>query len=202
MTAVKNTQTIWEEFRDELDAFILKRVSNAADAEDLRQQVYLQIHRYLKQNDPPRHMRGWVYQIARNAITDHHRRRATRHEVANTQTEIADTTPLTDAQESAAEAVQGLTRCLLGMVDRLPPPYAQALRWTELQGMTQSKAASQAGVSLSGMKSRVQRGREKLRDALLQCCEVQFDARHQPTTHHCRGECGCSTNTNDAEHAL
>ena len=38
-------------------------------------------------------------------------------------------------------------------------------------------AADMMGVSLSGMKSRVQRGREKLRELLEDCCEIALDAR-------------------------
>ncbi|MEX2672440.1 MAG: sigma-70 family RNA polymerase sigma factor [Phycisphaeraceae bacterium] len=187
------TQLIWQQFRDELDAFIRRRVANAADAEDLRQQVYLHIHRHLKHNDPPQHLRGWVYQIARNAITDHHRRRAGRREQPTGETDLAAKARATEAEASAAEAAQGLARCLLGMVDRLPEPYGQALRWTELEGMTQQQAAARAGVSLSGMKSRVQRGRAKLQEALLACCEVEFDARRRPTSHRCRSACNCSS---------
>lgn len=201
------TQAIWQQFRDDIDAFIRRRVSNPADAEDLRQQVYLQIHRHLQTKQAPAHLRGWVYQVARNAIIDHHRRRAVRRREGNGEavgaTAVAEPTLDTSSEEpaavEAAEAVEGLGRCLLGIVDRLPEPYQSAVRWTELEGLTQQAAAGRAGTSVSGMKSRVQRGRSKLRDALLACCEVELDARNQPMTHRCRTPaCGCSTPKADA----
>jgi hypothetical protein len=43
--------------------------------------------------------------------------------------------------------------------------------------MTHAKAAAVATVSVPGMKSRVQRGRAKLRELLLACCEVNRDVR-------------------------
>ena len=62
-------------------------------------------------------------------------------------------------------------------VARLPSPYREALTLTEIEGLTQRAAADLLGVSLSGMKSRVQRGREKLRELLEACCRIGLDAR-------------------------
>lgn len=59
----------------------------------------------------------------------------------------------------------------------LPSPYREALTLTELEGLTQKEAAEMIGISLSGMKSRVQRGRERLRTLFDECCEIGVDAR-------------------------
>lgn len=40
-----------------------------------------------------------------------------------------------------------------------------------------SEAAARLGLSTSGMKSRVQRGRSKLEQAILRCCAVALDCR-------------------------
>jgi len=45
----------------------------------------------------------------------------------------------------------------------------------ELDGLTQQAAAKQMGISLSGMKSRVQRGRKQLKQMLDDCCVIQLD---------------------------
>lgn len=62
-------------------------------------------------------------------------------------------------------------------VAMLPSPYREALTLTELEGMTQKDAAFMLGISLPAMKSRVQRGREKLRETLEACCHIALDAR-------------------------
>jgi RNA polymerase sigma-70 factor, ECF subfamily len=59
----------------------------------------------------------------------------------------------------------------------LPSPYKEALTLTELQGVTQLAAAKLLGLSTSGMKSRVQRGREKLRELLESNCNIALDVR-------------------------
>ena len=62
-------------------------------------------------------------------------------------------------------------------VAALPSPYREAITLTELQGMTQKDAAEMLGISLSGMKSRVQRGRQQISEMLQACCEIALDAR-------------------------
>lgn len=69
------------------------------------------------------------------------------------------------------------TARLRPFVARLPSPYREAVTLTELEGLPQKAAADMAGVSVSGMKSRVQRGRERLREMLLACCEIALDPR-------------------------
>ena len=54
---------------------------------------------------------------------------------------------------------------------------AVAITLVELEGLTQQAAADVVGVSLSGMKSRVQRGRKLLRERFDACCAVALDAR-------------------------
>ena len=63
------------------------------------------------------------------------------------------------------------------MIDALPEPYREAIILTELEGLTQKELGERLGISLSGAKSRVQRGREQLKQALVDCCKFEFDRR-------------------------
>jgi len=67
--------------------------------------------------------------------------------------------------------------CVALFVAPLPSPYREAITLTELQGLTQKEAAEMVGTSLSGMKSRVQRGRDKIREMFDECCEISADCR-------------------------
>jgi RNA polymerase sigma-70 factor (ECF subfamily) len=80
------------------------------------------------------------------------------------------------------------------MLRELDPPYQEAVTLTELRGVTQAEAAKRAGISFSGMKSRVQRARKRLRTVLEECCRIQLDRRggiigyepRQPDSCNCR----------------
>jgi RNA polymerase sigma-70 factor, ECF subfamily len=58
--------------------------------------------------------------------------------------------------------------------------------------MTQVAAAQELGVSLSTMKSRVQRGRAQLREALDRCCAISLDVRGHVTDVVPRVACRCA----------
>lgn len=54
--------------------------------------------------------------------------------------------------------------------------YRDVLTRVDLHGATHQQAAAAAGISVSGMKSRVQRGRHQLRDLLTDCCAVHINS--------------------------
>lgn len=63
------------------------------------------------------------------------------------------------------------------MIRALPKPYREAIVRTEIEGVPQVELAKRLGISVSGAKSRVQRGRRALKQMLLDCCQFEFDRR-------------------------
>ena len=63
------------------------------------------------------------------------------------------------------------------MIERLSGEYRQAVILVDLEGLAQHEAAAQLGLLLSGMKSRVQRGRRQLKGMLEACCTIELDQR-------------------------
>ncbi len=173
------TTEIWNQMHERLLSSIRRRVASLHDAEDILQDVFVRIHAKVQHLDNAQSVAAWVYQIARNVITDYYRHRAT---AAGARTGPLDQN---DAAVPGCPAEEDITRqagedfalCLEPMLDELPEDYRQAVELTELEGVSQKDAAKMLGLSVSGMKSRVQRGRGKLKDVILACCEVEFDQR-------------------------
>ncbi len=69
----KAVEVVWQEFHSRLYNFVLKQVSNPTDAEDILQEVFLRINRGLVSLRETSSLKGWVYQISRNAIIDYYR---------------------------------------------------------------------------------------------------------------------------------
>jgi RNA polymerase sigma-70 factor, ECF subfamily len=78
------------------------------------------------------------------------------------------------------------------LLDRLPPEQRRALQLSDLDGLTQADAAQREGVSVSGMKSRVQRGRRRLAELLGRCCELTLDTRGVPMEYTPPAGCRCA----------
>lgn len=171
----------WEELHANLRAFIGRRVRNPADVDDLVQRVLLQIVKGLGSLRDSERLHAWVYRTARNVIADHHRSPSVRRERPTGDAgDLAEVQPVpgTDiAAEDDDAALHELSACLAPMLRRLPEAYREAVTLTELEGLNQAEAARRTGVSLSGMKSRVQRGRRQLRAVLEDCCRIQLDRR-------------------------
>ena len=173
---------IWHEFADKLGQFIRSRVTDPATAQDILQDVFVKIQKRLGQLQDPAKLQGWIYLITRNAIIDHYR---TRKETV----EVPDTLPAEpDADDGEVEELKAAFR---RMIYSLPEPYREAVVLTELDGLTQQELADRLGISLSGAKSRVQRGRAQLKQMLDECCTFEFDRRGKVIDCTPRTKAGC-----------
>ena len=123
-------ETTWVNLRGELRGFLLGQVGEPATADDLLQDIFLKLHRggyHLREKASPR---AWLYQVARNVVVDHWRRR-------RETTGIPD--DLVCVEVPTEETVQvKLAPCLRPMIESLPAAYADALRLTELEEMPQA----------------------------------------------------------------
>jgi RNA polymerase sigma-70 factor (ECF subfamily) len=176
------TKEIWSQMHQRLLSYIRGRVDKLHDAEDILQDVFVRIHANLEDVKDTENVTAWIYQITRNVITDYYRQRAAS---AGALARLAEQTdehlPFAPDRKTEPDAVRRASdefaQCLEPMLGEVPEPYRQAVTLTELRGMTQKDAAEKLGLSISGMKSRVQRGRGKLKGVILDCCEVELDRR-------------------------
>ena len=196
------TGAIWEEFHQRLLAFIRRRVANQHDAEDILQDVFTRIHTNLSRLKNGESVTAWIYRITHNATADYYRERAKATEgVAELRSEVkSGRTPLLRQGDEGngvdSDGSSEFARCVEPLLSQLPERYREAITMTELRGLTQKETAQRIGLSVSGMKSRVQRARKKMKDLLLNCCAVHLDRRHsvidfQPRDPGSCGKCGC-----------
>jgi predicted DNA-binding protein (UPF0251 family) len=75
------------------------------------------------------------------------------------------------------ERLAGTQHLLKPLISSLGPADQEALQLVEFEGITQVEAAARLGLSVSGMKSRVQRARLHLRTALDECCRIALEER-------------------------
>lgn len=164
-------ETAWTDVASKLRGYIRTRVRDHAAAEDILQDVFLKAHTRIVQLQSPEKLEGWLFLITRNAVADYFRKSKPHEELP------ADLAA--EAHEPELENACELRDAFRRMIKELPAPYGQALTLTEFEGLTQKQLAERLGISLSGAKSRVQRGRDKLKEALLDCCRFEFDRRGQ-----------------------
>ncbi len=174
-------QEIWQYIHTGLRSFIAKRVANEAEVDDIAQDVWLKMQRGLDGLKDRSRLISWIYQIARHAIIDHYRAPGRRREMpAGLAADLEAYHSLsvkTPASEDVGQLRTELAGCLRPMIERLSEEYRQAVVLVDLEGRSQQETAAQLGLSLSGMKSRVQRGRRQLKGMLEACCTIELDQR-------------------------
>ena len=176
-----DAQEMWQHVHSGLRSFIVKRVANEAEADDIVQDVWLKMRRGLGGLKDQNRLISWIYQIARHAIMDHYRAPDRRKEMpAGLAADLEVYQSSSGRQMAAQDSGQlrtELAGCLRPMIEQLSEDYRQAVTLVDLEGLTQQEAAAQLGLSLSGMKSRVQRGRHQLKGMLETCCTIELDRR-------------------------
>lgn len=192
-----NTENLWKEFSEHVRNYIRSKVSNEQVAEDIVQDIFIRIHQGLDGLEHEDRLQSWVFGIARHALADYYRKENRK------RTEPTDSIePKTEAdEESETENLAGfegehsvheeVLSWLIPMIDELPEKYRLPLKMADVEGKTQQEVADALGLSLSGAKSRVQRGRQKLGEVLAACCEVQFGSEGRAVAYRKREEENC-----------
>lgn len=164
------TQSIWRLLSDRLRSFILKRVGDEHVAADLLQETFLRIHNNAETLRDEQRLTSWVFQVARNLVVDY--QRSQKRSGSDSEYPI-DRAAVKEPPNHNVEVSQWIARA----IDHLPETYQAAVRLFEIDGKAQQQIADRLGLSLSGAKARVQRGRVLLRKILSDCCRFEFD-RH------------------------
>ena len=187
-----STEQAWQAMSRQLRAFFRRRVTDSQLAEDLLQETFVRVHNGLASLQDQERLAAWVRRVAQNTLSDYFRKGFVSKEVLTSDGPVADefSEESTFDENRNAEIAAGLG----GIVQQLPPRYREAIELAELEGLTQGEVGARLGLSLSGAKSRVQRGRGKLKDLLLECCHFELDRRgnvieYQPQRR-CSGCCG------------
>jgi RNA polymerase sigma-70 factor (ECF subfamily) len=176
------SQAMSMEFLERLRAFVRRRVRSDADADDVVQDV---LTRLVRPGPPPTgSVHAWLFTVARNVLID--RSRTHRDHVGLDAVDLAEEPPSGDGGTGE------LARCLGPMLSALSADDQDVLARVDLGGESQADLARELGVSVSAVKSRVQRARRRLRAVLESCCSVAQDARGQPLDFQRRAGADCA----------
>lgn len=165
MNSSGNIEVVFRQFHKQLKRFIFSRVNDEAAADDILQEVFLKVHTNIEHLHDTSKLESWLYQITRNAIIDYYRSK-------KPSLPLPEEVPDDDRAETPA---QKLSTSIHRFIEQLPESYREAIKLSEIDGIPQKEVAKKLGISLSGAKSRVQRGRKMLKDLLFECCHFEFD---------------------------
>jgi RNA polymerase sigma-70 factor (ECF subfamily) len=158
---------LWQEHKNQLRSFILKRVKDKDLTNDILQDVLIKVYKFCISKSGVKNIRSWLFQIAHNTIIDHYRR----------QSKFTPLDNLPDIKnEDENLAFADATHYILPMLQFLPDEYAIPLRLSDIDNMKQSEIAKKLNLTLSAAKSRIQRARQLLKAEFITCCNFETDS--------------------------
>ncbi|MET0373876.1 MAG: sigma-70 family RNA polymerase sigma factor [Rhizorhabdus sp.] len=142
-----------------LRGYALSLTGSPADADDLLQDSLVRVCRFRDQFVPGTNLKAWLYTIVRNAFyTDVVRRRGTVQDVEGRHAAQLAAQPNQEWRLRYAELLEAL--------DELPPTSREALILVVATGLTYEEAAEVCQCAVGTIKSRINRGRERLAELL------------------------------------
>lgn len=165
----------------ELLRFVERRVGSRADAEDILQDAFVRGVQHAGSVRDGESSSAWFYRVLRNAIIDHHRRRAAAGRAYEAVAHELD-------EEVPPPDVQGVVCACVGKLARtLKPEYAAVIHHVDVEGRPLQELASEAGITPNNAAVRLHRAREALRKRVAETCGTC-------ATHGCL-DCSCGAAT-------
>ena len=162
-----DVREIWLEHRQKLLLFIRSRVSNGCDAEDVLHDVFLKVHAGHASLRDRTKIRSWIYQVTRNAIVDYYRSRKRMEELPEDL----------KAPVKEENAWARISSCVRPFIEKLPPLYRDPLLLSEIEGLDHKQVAKRLKIPLATAKSRILRGKQKLKKKFDDCCIFECGPR-------------------------
>ena len=137
-------------------------------ANDIVQEVFLKLAEQHQKSVEIHNIKAWIFQVTRNVMNDHFRKQQKNHQF------VQDFGGELELAEEEFENVN--TDSLVSMMNELPKKYSIPLYLSDIEQMPQKEIAEQLNLGLSATKMRIQRGREKLHNLFIQCCDIEYDS--------------------------
>jgi len=155
-----NNDEVWETYQLKLEYFIRSRVKDSCIAKDILHDTYLKFQNKIHTVKDPKKVGSWLYQIGRNTIIDYYR--------SHKKTmELPENIPSLKNQKNAWSMI---SECVRPFIEKLPKIYREALVLSEIEGLNHKQVAKKLNITLATTKSRIQRGRQKLKKEFEDCC--------------------------------
>src|SRR5713226_1400212 len=142
--------------------FIRKRVADAGDAEDILQEIFYELVEAYRMMKPVEQVGAWLFQVARNRITDLFRKKrpeALRNDPVAYEEDgesllLQDLLPSPDAGPEEAYARSVLLEELDAALDELPEEQREVFIAHEIEGYSFKELAAATGLGINTLLSR------------------------------------------------
>jgi RNA polymerase sigma-70 factor (ECF subfamily) len=146
----------------------LVQTRDAAEADDLTQDVLIRMIRNLSTFHGDARFGTWLYSVTRNAATDRHRRRARRARLAENPNAYAEMMPGAPADPAVSLEREELGSLLRAFFEELPERQREVFDLVELQGLAAGDVAELLGIATVSVRASLFKARKHMRARILE----------------------------------
>lgn len=162
---IDNLTKFSQQHRSSLYRFILRRVHDHVEAEELTQQTFVEAMNGIARFRGEAQIRTWLYSIAENLIKNHFSR-SPRYRFEWENEEILESNIQHAVDPEAASACFSVLQRVQYYIDRLPSEMQETLSLVAFQEMSYEEVAAHLNISVGTVKSRIARIRSILCERL------------------------------------
>jgi RNA polymerase sigma-70 factor (ECF subfamily) len=157
-------EQLYRQYSRRVYSLCLRILGNPADAEDITQEVFLQVYRKLKTFRGDSAFTTWLHRLTVNAALMHLRKSIVKHEQAEADDHIKGITDARAKDEGGSPLIDRIA--IERAVKELPPGYRTVFTLHDIEGYEHEEIARMLGISVGTTKSQLHKARMKLRRAL------------------------------------
>ncbi len=156
-------QELYHRYFRRLYSYVISRIGNPHDAEDVVSEIFLRVVKRLDQlrNRYPASFAAWLFTIARNTITDHYRRFGRRETLISL--EAAEPLPATAWEPDRAVTAHEQSAQLHQLVLMLPERQREIITLRYYGGLRNQEIAAVLGIGEKTVSAYLSRALDELR---------------------------------------
>ncbi len=157
-------EVIYNRYNRRTYSLCLRMTSSQTEAEDLTQEVFIQLFRKIGSFRGDSAFSTWLHRLTVNQVLMHFRRRSVKNEKTSDDGEIPEQTVVGTANPGKMQVVDRIA--LKTAIAELPPGYKKVFVLHDIEGFEHEEVANQLGISVGTSKSQLHKARLKLRGLL------------------------------------
>lgn len=157
----KRFDTLYASYNRRVFAYCVYVLTDRDLAEDVYQEVFVKAYQALHTLRDIEKEANWLFRIVRNECLNAMKARQ-RSDRRNVSIDNAPELPGENRNPDSSDAHEHLRRA----IDQLPPDYREALLLAEFEGFSLKEVAAMTGATLSNVKVRIHRAKQKLHTIL------------------------------------
>ena len=158
-------EKLYEQHSRRVYSLCLRMVGSAAQAEDLTQEVFLQVFRKIGSFRGDSAFTTWLHRLTVNQVLMHFRKRGVKLERTSEEGDFTDVveTPLQSTRRISMIDRLALERA----IEQLPPGYRTVFTLHDIEGYEHEEISDMLDISIGTSKSQLHKARMRLRELLL-----------------------------------